>query len=187
LIAHRGSVALLVFLLLDPRLFDPGVRPDPRTLGVLESGIATVLTANRTTICPRGLSQNPDTSQPAYHREPPTAPLPSTLDPAQFADNKAAFVAYALAAKLRAVLYQEPCYCGCNQVIGHESLLDCYTGRHGVDCPKCQAEVFFLYEQAKIGKSAAQMRKAMENGDARKVEIDKYADAHYDELKRATP
>jgi Protein of unknown function with PCYCGC motif len=136
-------------------------------------------------LCPR--QQPPANPGHAYHNEPSTDSLPATLDPGRFEDNKAAFVAYSIAAKIRELLYQQPCYCGCDRAVGHESLLDCYTGRHGVTCPKCQKEVFFIYEQSKKAKSAAEIRSAMERGDVWKLDLNRYVDSHYAEYKQAAP
>jgi Protein of unknown function with PCYCGC motif len=126
-------------------------------------------------------------TRPAYHSQPPTGELPATLPPPLFLNNKAAFVAYSIAAKIPELLYQEPCYCECDDFEGHQSLLDCYTSRHGVGCEKCQAEVFFIYEQSRVGKTAAEIREAMANGDYRKIDIAKYADDHYADFRRFVP
>jgi hypothetical protein len=113
--------------------------------------------------------------------------LPITLDPSQFAGDKVAFVAYSVAEKIRALLYQEPCYCECDLLAGHESLLDCYTSRHARGCEKCQAEAFFIYEQSSLGKNADQIRRAMDNGDYRKIDVRQYAADHYAEYQRPAP
>ncbi|HET6929233.1 MAG TPA: PCYCGC motif-containing (lipo)protein [Candidatus Acidoferrum sp.] len=126
-------------------------------------------------------------SGPAYHQEPPTGSLPETLAPSQFADDKVAFVAYSVAAKIRELLYQEPCYCECDRFAGHQSLLDCYTSKHGRGCAKCQAEAFFIYEQSRTGKTPAEIRQAMERGDYRKIDVQKYAADHYAEVLGSTP
>jgi Protein of unknown function with PCYCGC motif len=118
-----------------------------------------------------------------FHKNPPSSPLPATLDAAQFADNKAAFVAYAIAAKIRALLYQEPCTCGCDRNAGHESLLDCFTGNHGVLCRECQTLVLYIYQQHKAGKTPAEIRSAIETTDIRKLNLDKFVEADYGELR----
>jgi hypothetical protein len=123
----------------------------------------------------------------AYHKEPPTGPLPETLDPSQFADEKVAFVSYSIASKIRDLLYQEPCYCECDTFAGHQSLLDCYTSKHGRGCEKCQAEVFFIFEQSRLGKTAKQIREAIDQGDYRKIDTQKYAADHYAEYHQDTP
>jgi hypothetical protein len=110
-----------------------------------------------------------------YHKHPPKGPLPPTLDPAQFKQMPRAYVAYSLAATIKEVLYQEPCFCGCRKSAGHESLLDCYTARHAQFCGMCQYEAIFCYEQHKRGKSAKQIRKAMVKHQWGHLDLDKYA------------
>src|SRR5271154_6672329 len=63
---------------------------------------------------------------PAFHSEVPAGPMPATLAPDTFTDVTVQN-AYALAAKIKKVLYQQPCYCYCDRHAGHGSLLDCYT------------------------------------------------------------
>jgi hypothetical protein len=125
--------------------------------------------------------------EPAYHHQPPTGLLPATLDPAQFRNEKVAFVAYCIARKIRGLLYQEPCYCECDQFAGHQSLLDCYTSRHGRGCEKCQAEVFFIYEQSRAGRTADEIRALMDKGDYRKIDTQKYAAEHLAEYRQSAP
>ena len=121
----------------------------------------------------------------SYHEQPPTETLPTTLDAAQFTENKTAFVAYSIAAKIPTLLYQEPCYCPCDKMEGHQSLLDCYTSQHGVHCHICARGVIFTYEQARAGKSPAEIRAAMEEGGLWEFDREKYVDAHYSEYKHA--
>jgi Protein of unknown function with PCYCGC motif len=119
----------------------------------------------------------------AYHDHPPSEPLPATLDPAQFHDDHAAFVSYTLAARIADTLYQVPCYCPCRKGLGHESLLDCYTSKHGVRCPTCQREVLFCFLQHKKGKTPAQIREAMAKGKAAKLDLPKYIDHLYSKIQ----
>jgi asparagine synthase (glutamine-hydrolysing) len=123
----------------------------------------------------------------AYHSEPAKGPLPSTLDPVQFANKKTVFVAYCLAARLKDVLYQMPCYCPCDKREGHASLLDCYTSKHGTACKICQMEVIVAYTQSKAGKTAAEIREAMEQGDVFKFGLSKYVEEHYGEFSQPAP
>lgn len=116
--------------------------------------------------------------QHAYHNEAPTGPLPATLDPEPFADNRTAFVVYSLAARIRSVLYQQPCFCPCDEVEGHESLLDCFVGRHGLVCPVCKREAIFVFEESKKGKSPEAIREEVLNREWSKVDIEQYANAH---------
>jgi hypothetical protein len=120
-----------------------------------------------------------------YHHNPPTEPLPDTLDTLQFEENHAAFVAYALAAQMRSTLYQVPCYCPCNKHEGHKSLLDCFTSKHGVRCRLCQQEVIFSFLQQREGKSAAQIRRSMAKGIAR-VDLQGNVEQFYSQLRVGT-
>ena len=70
-----------------------------------------------------------DEPVPAYHTQLPPGELPQTMDPAEF-DNPVVKNSYALAAKVKKVLYQQPCYCHCDRSAGHGSLLDCFTSKH---------------------------------------------------------
>ena len=130
-------------------------------------------------------SQAPDlnTSEPvhhpAYHANAPTTPLPATLSPGQFQYNRTAFVAYAVAERVRETLYQEPCYCHCDREAGHTSLLDCFTGRHGAMCSVCQREAIFCYLERRRGKSPAEIRRALAQGDALRMPLEATADRLY--------
>src|ERR1700745_2133342 len=101
---------------------------------------------------------------PAYHAQPPTEALPETLDPAQF-DNPVVKNSYALAAKVKKVLYQQPCYCHCDRAHGHTSLLSCFTSTHGSMCNVCMGEALYSYEQMRKGKTPAQIRAGIQSGD----------------------
>ena len=82
-----------------------------------------------------GFPQNPPEQEavPAFHAQPPPGPLPATLPPSLFA-NAVAQNAYTLAARVKRVLYQQPCYCHCDRSQGHTSLLDCFAGQHASVC-----------------------------------------------------
>ena len=110
---------------------------------------------------------------PAYHKSPPKGALPDTLDPKQFPDAMNQNV-YALAAKIKKVLYQQPCYCMCDREYGHASLLDCYVGDHASVCSTCRMEAVYAYEQSRKGKSAAEIRKGIIDGEWRKVDMRPY-------------
>jgi hypothetical protein len=110
---------------------------------------------------------------PAFHNSAPTGPLPETLSPSLFTEPVAQN-AYALAARIKKVLYQEPCYCHCDRSQGHGSLLDCYAGKHAAVCGICEREDFYAYEQSHKGKTAAQIREGIERGDWQGVDITKY-------------
>jgi Protein of unknown function with PCYCGC motif len=131
----------------------------PATLAALN---ATKTTFTQTQTSARNL---------AYHDYPPAEKLPSTLDPNLFTGNYGAIVTYTLAGRIKEVLYQVPCYCPCNKLEGHESLLDCYTSKHGAMCPTCQKEVLFCYQQSAKGKKPKQIRKAIARGQAWKLDL----------------
>jgi hypothetical protein len=110
---------------------------------------------------------------PAYHDTVPSGPLPQTLSPSLFTDPVAQN-AYRLAARVKKVLYQEPCYCHCDRSQGHGSLLDCFAGKHAAECGVCVREDFYAYEQTQKGKTPSQIRDGIEQGEWQKVDITKY-------------
>src|SRR5712671_4240753 len=80
-----------------------------------------------------------DQGVPSYHAYALKPPIPATMDPKLFPDALNRNV-YALAAKIKPALYQQPCYCYCDRHVGHKSLLDCYLNAHGSECDICQKE-----------------------------------------------
>jgi hypothetical protein len=122
---------------------------------------------------PTAVDKGKESVVPAYHPSRPTGPLPETLNPAQFTDVQTQNV-YALAAKIKAVLYQQPCYCHCDKDIGHTSLLSCYTDRHASVCALCQKEAVLAYTESQKGKTAAQIRKEIIDGKWKDVDLSKY-------------
>ncbi len=110
---------------------------------------------------------------PAYHDAAPTEPLPETLDPKQFPDPVTQNI-YALAAKEKAVLYQQPCYCRCDKEVGHKSLLDCYVDDHASHCVLCKKEAAFAYSETQAGKTAEAIRKEIMDGKWKTVKLEDY-------------
>jgi hypothetical protein len=110
---------------------------------------------------------------PAFHNEAPTGALPATMSPDNFSDPLAQN-AYALAAHVKKVLYQEPCYCHCDRSQGHESLLDCFVSKHGAGCGICVREDLYSYEQTRKGKTPAQIRAGIIQGAWQSVDVSKY-------------
>jgi len=110
---------------------------------------------------------------PAFHSQPPVGALPPTMDPSLYTD-KLIVNAYTVAARIKKVLYQQPCYCYCDRHSGHGSLLDCYVSRHGSNCDTCLKEVFYSYEQTRRGKTPAQIRQGIIRGDWQKIDLTKY-------------
>jgi Protein of unknown function with PCYCGC motif len=118
-------------------------------------------------------SRVPKTPVPAYHADAPKDPLPDTLDPAQFLDAQTRNI-FTLAAKVKPILYQQPCYCGCDKEVGHKSLLDCFTDYHGAHCILCKKEAVFTYTESQQGKTAAEIRKEIIDGKWKQVELSAY-------------
>jgi hypothetical protein len=110
---------------------------------------------------------------PAFHNAVPAGPLPATLSPSLFTDPVAQN-AYSIAARIKKILYQEPCYCHCDRSQGHGSLLDCYAGKHAAVCGICEREDFYAYEQSRKGQSGAQIREGIERGAWQGVDMTKY-------------
>jgi hypothetical protein len=79
--------------------------------------------------------------------------------------------AYELAAKIPAVLHQQPCYCYCDRGMGHNSLHSCFEGTHGAHCTTCLKELYYTYQQNKSGKTAAQIRKGIIAGEWKQVDL----------------
>jgi hypothetical protein len=117
-----------------------------------------------------------DLGIPSYHAYALKPPFPATLDPKQFPDALNRNV-YGLAAKIRPVLYQQPCYCYCDRHAGHKSLLDCFVGTHGAECDICQKEAVLSYQLTQKGKTPAQIRAAIIHGDWRAVNLNPYMGA----------
>jgi Protein of unknown function with PCYCGC motif len=108
-----------------------------------------------------------------YHEGPPIDALPQLTDAKDFASPRVQN-AYRIANKLKAVLYQQPCYCHCGHYLGHKSLLDCYVGKHAAVCGICLQEVFYSYEQTEKGQTATQIREGLAMGKWKTVETNKY-------------
>jgi hypothetical protein len=110
---------------------------------------------------------------PPYHAGAPKEALADTLDPKQFPDAETQNI-YAIAAKEKAVLYQEPCYCHCDKEVGHKSLLDCFSDQHGAHCMLCKKEAVFTYTESQQGKTAAQIRQEIVDGKWKAVDLTTY-------------
>lgn len=98
------------------------------------------------------------------------------LDPRRFPDPLTRNV-YALAAKIKPLLYQQPCYCRCDRSVGHKSLLDCFVTDHAAYCPICQKSALYAYEQAQRKWTAAQIRQGLVKGEWEAIDLSKYASA----------
>jgi len=114
-----------------------------------------------------------DEAVPAYHSQASQGELPATMNPDLFTDPVVQN-AYAVAAKIKKTLYQQPCYCHCDRSEGHKSLLDCFASKHGSGCGTCIYEDFYTFEQLGKGKTAAQIRAAIIKGEWKSVDAAKY-------------
>jgi hypothetical protein len=54
------------------------------------------------------------------------------------------------------------CYCGCDMTDNHNSLLDCFTSDHGVDCSICQEEAIIALKMKNEHKSLAEIQKVID-------------------------
>jgi hypothetical protein len=139
-------------------------------LALLAGGIALAAVPGR--IVPR-LEPQADEPVPAFHTQAPKGELPATMSPSLFTDI-AIQNAYVIAARIKKTLYQQPCYCHCDQSQGHGSLLDCYVSRHASGCDICMREDFYAYEQIAKGKTGAQIRESIKKGEWQSVDTSKY-------------
>src|SRR5260370_7958694 len=81
---------------------------------------------------PRAASKSPQSANspqpaadepvPAFHAQAPQGELPETMDPELFS-QPIVQNAYAVAAKIKKALYQQPCYCHCDRSQAPTSLL----------------------------------------------------------------
>jgi len=119
-------------------------------------------------------------SVPAYNAGPPPKgkKLPAILGKEQLWEDDAQLPyqthAYELAAKIPAVLHQQPCYCYCDRM-GHNSLHSCFEDTHGARCDICLKELYYAYSEHQKGKTAVQIRKGIMRGDWRQVNLEKAA------------
>ena len=142
----------------------------------LASRAAFIVVLVAVVLSPAGVtspSQTADQTVPAFHAKAPKGDLPDTLSPSSFT-NVVVQNTYTLAARVKKLLYQQPCYCHCDRSKGHASLLDCFASTHGSECGVCLSEALYTYEQSRKGKTAAQIRQGIEHGDWQHVDISKY-------------
>ena len=98
-------------------------------------------------------SGNPS-DKPSVPGEPPV------LDPNKFFGHaKSGYAAAQLCPEICAKLF---CYCGCDMTDDHDSLLDCFTTDHGVDCHICQEEAHIALKMKREGKSMKQIQQAID-------------------------
>lgn len=146
-----------------------------RVLGLIVVAAAIVAAAfvfTQTRSSNNGAVERPAApSQPIAARQPPklmaqmpahfeTAPsresLGTTLAPTKFIGKTKE--AYEAARKIPVTLAQLPCYCHCDQSVGHKSLHSCFEDDHAASCAVCVDEALLAYKLEKSGKNAAQIR-----------------------------
>jgi hypothetical protein len=114
---------------------------------------------------------------PAFNAAPPRGSQPPILSGAQLRGPDFVMpyqaVAYQMAAKAGPVMFQQPCYCRCDRIMGHNSLRSCFTDTHGAECSTCMKEAAYTYDAWKHGKSAAQIRAGIERGEWMNLDLEK--------------
>lgn len=134
------------------------------------------LTATVLLVLPLTLSarySDEDGGVPAYNKTAPAkgAKIPPILkEGALWGENGGPMQihAYKLAAKIPDVLHQLPCYCHCDRM-GHKSLRTCFEVTHGAQCDVCMKELFYAYGEKQKGKTVAQIRKGIIDGQWKNV------------------
>ncbi len=138
-----------------------------RLIGCLAMGIAVLAASAQW--------NNPAEDIPAYNAAPPSRPLPEILKGGQltgpYFQHSYQVIAYRMAAKIPAVLHQQPCYCRCDREMGHNSLHSCFEGTHGAACSTCMKEAVFSYQETRKGRTPIQIRAAIERGEWMKVDL----------------
>ena len=142
-----------------------------RVLGCALLGLVTLAASAQWT--------NPAADVPAYNATAPTKQLPPILSGDQltgiYFSHPYQVTAYKMAAKIPAVLHQQPCYCHCDRAMGHNSLHSCFEGTHGAVCSTCMKEGIYAYEQTKKGLTPSQIRAGIERGEWQTVDLEKAA------------
>jgi hypothetical protein len=106
-------------------------------------------------------TQSPQTSLrnrvPAFSTVAEARNLGPTLAPERFTGPTRD--AYRVAREIPETIAQLPCYCHCDQSIGHKSLYSCFQDEHASQCAVCVSEALLAYDlQTKSGMTPAQIR-----------------------------
>jgi uncharacterized protein with PCYCGC motif len=126
---------------------------------------------------PWATSQQQGAAIPAYNAGPPArgTKLPPILAKEQLwgenAERPFQTHAYELAARIPAVLHQQPCYCYCDRM-GHNSLHSCFENTHGAQCATCLKELYYSYSMHQKGRTASQIRQAIIKGEWKQVNLE---------------
>jgi hypothetical protein len=144
--------------------------------------LASLFLAMLTVSAPWGMSQQAG-EVPAYNAAPPPkgTKLPPILGKEQLwgenAQSQYQTRAYELAAKIPAVLQQQPCYCYCDRM-GHNSLHSCFENTHGARCEVCLKELYYALLRPSEGQDRAQIRKGIRRGEWQRVNLETAASAN---------
>ncbi len=120
---------------------------------------------------------DPSADLPAYHAQPPArgAVLPPVLSGTQLTGEYFRYPwqkkVYEQAAQVQRVIYQLPCYCRCDQALGHQSLHSCFEGTHGAVCSTCAKEGAYAFKMTKLGKTPAEIRAGIEKKDYESIDL----------------
>jgi hypothetical protein len=140
-----------------------------QALGCVVLGLVTMAASAQWT--------NPSADIPAYNASAPTKALPPVLSGDQltgvYFTHPYQAIAYQMAAKIPAVLHQQPCYCHCDRALKHNSLHSCFEGTHGATCSTCLREAVYAYQQTKLGQTPRQIRAGIERGEWEDVDLEK--------------
>ncbi len=102
----------------------------------------------------------PKQPMPAYQSELSAKNLPPTLPPEMFSGQVRA--AYAAVREIPETIAQLPCYCRCDQAMGHKSLYSCYVDNHAEQCGVCLNSALKARKLKKEKKmTAAQIRQEL--------------------------
>lgn len=85
---------------------------------------------------------------------------PPVMDPSM-ATGMAA-IGYASAKAAPEVMAKLFCYCGCDQTDSHSSLVDCFTGMHGMDCHICQEEAVLALKMYRDGATIGEIQRRVD-------------------------
>jgi hypothetical protein len=120
---------------------------------------------------------DPGADLPAYHTQPPArgATLPPVLSGTQLTGEYFRYPwqkkVYEQAAQIQRVIYQLPCYCRCDQALGHQSLHSCFEGTHGAVCSTCAKEGAYAFKMTKLGKTPAEIRAGIEKKEYESIDL----------------
>jgi|ERR1044071_1812742 hypothetical protein len=93
---------------------------------------------------------------PAYQDAKSVSYLPPTLQPEQFFGPTRE--AYRAVKEIPETIAQLPCYCHCDQSMGHKSLHSCFEDMHASQCAVCVGEALMAYNLQKSGLNPSQIR-----------------------------